>query len=111
MLKKICPVCGEIFHTTVNAQKYCSKECGDKSKSPKKTPTRTLICKCCGEKFLSKRRKAYCSEECRMYANGRGRSIYHKKEASKPSYTLAQIAAMANAEGMTYGRYVQKYSL
>ena len=46
-----------------------------------------------------------------MIANGRGVSPFTKKEKPKPRYSLAQVAAMANAEGLTYGSYVQKYNL
>jgi hypothetical protein len=46
-----------------------------------------------------------------MYANGRGAAVYIKKEKVKPRYTISQVAAMANAEGLTYGNYVRKYNL
>lgn len=111
MLKKICPHCGKIYHAKANAQKYCSSECAEKSKLPKKRPLRKCICKGCGNTFQSVRVKRYCSEDCRMYANGRGRAERKPETAEKPKYTLSQVAAMANNAGMTYGTYVQKYSL
>ena len=112
MLKKTCPVCGKIYYTDQNASKYCSKECMLKAKKPKDKPNRTSVCRGCGKTFVSKRRKWYCTEECRMYANGRGKAVcIPKKKKTKPKYSLAQIAAMANAEGITYGKYVTKYNL
>lgn len=111
MLKKVCPVCGKIYYTDANASKYCSNECFKKIRSKKKTPRRSCVCKGCGKTFASKRRKSYCSEKCRMYANGRGAAVYIKKEKVKPRYTISQVAAMANAEGLTYGNYVRKYNL
>lgn len=110
MSEKICPVCGKKF-TAANASRYCSDQCRTKNKKKKNKPMRTCICRNCGTTFTSVRRKRYCTEDCRMIANGRGVSPFTKKEKPKPRYSLAQVAAMANAEGLTYGSYVQKYNL
>ncbi len=111
MYKKICPVCQKEFCTSANAQKFCSQQCRDKIKPIKNPPNRKCICKGCGAVFFTKRRRAYCNEDCRMYANGRGKVFTKKEDKQSCKYTLSQIAALANEAGMTYGRYVQKYSI
>lgn len=112
MNKKICPICSKQFVPSSNAVKYCSAPCAKKARTMVSRPMRRCVCKGCGETFETKRVKTYCSERCRMYANGRGKlKIEGKEEKKKPLYTLSQVVALANAAGITYGKYVQMHNI
>ena len=110
MVEKTCQMCGKEFYAEANAKKYCSKRCADKARLPKKEPMRNCICAYCGHTFVTPRRKTYCSEECRLYANGRTKPIAKKKK-KKVTVSLEQVVALAREAGLTYGSYVQKYNL
>ena len=79
MIKKVCSQCGKKFVPNANSQKFCSAQCREKAVRPPKNIVRKCICKGCGNMFNTPRKKTYCSEECRMYANGRG-TMYTKTE-------------------------------
>lgn len=112
MNTKICPICSKSFVPSSNAVKYCSEECAKTVRKMIPIRARKCTCKGCGEVFETKRVKTYCSERCRMYANGRGKlKIEEKIKKKKPVYTLSQVAALANAAGVTYGKYVQMHNI
>ena len=109
--KKVCPCCGEEFETkksengnSRNAQKYCSPQCRKKYAS-RAYELKDCTCRWCGKDFKAPKRRKYCSDECRLYANGRG------KRKSKTNKTLIEVAQLAHKEGLTYGQYVAKYGL
>ena len=56
------------------------------------------------------RKKTYCSEDCRLYANAR-KSEKKEVYSLKPTMTLAQVARLATECGMTYGKYVEKFGI
>lgn len=56
--------------------------------------------------FESDRKKKYCSDDCRIRAYRK--SLARRK---KPKLTLAEVNALARAEGLNYGLYVAKYDL
>ena len=81
---------------------------------------RVRTCEMCGNKFVGRPNKKYCSEECRK----KGAAEYNRKrseERQKPkvenkkpksklrALTIEQINRRARAEGLTYGQYVAKY--
>jgi hypothetical protein len=66
------------------------------------------VCENCGKEFTTMRRKSYCSNECRFEANGQKRKKANQMKF-KPKYTLAQVNALARAEGLTYGQYMARY--
>jgi predicted nucleic acid-binding Zn ribbon protein len=107
--KKICPTCGKEFYTDTNAKKYCSKKC-QKKLVIKKEPMRKCTCAWCGAVFTTPRRRTYCTEECRLFANGKTRES-RKPKPKKPLFSLEQVARMAKEAGLTYGMYVQKNNL
>lgn len=110
--KKACEWCGKAFETIHNGQKYCSAECGKEMYKVRMYKTeRVLVCGWCEKEFVSMRKKTYCSNECRYEANGRKRKQTAKSKKTKPKFTLAQVNAMARAEGLSYGQYMAKYSL
>ncbi len=109
---KICPVCNREFATNQNAKKFCTEWCKKKSKRNEYAPQyKKCICGWCGITFQSQRRKIYCSNECRMFANGRY-SLAKPKSVEKKQYlSIEQTVALARLAGMTYGEYVQKHNV
>lgn len=106
---KVCPVCGKKFERQYNAQKHCSAKCRRKYYSQKSVKAKYNIkkyeCNWCGISFEAEQKRKYCTEECRKYANGRGR------RKSKNTASLEQIIKLANEAGLTYGQYVAKMGL
>lgn len=72
--------CGKWFHPERLAQKYCSKECGNKYKAkggkkgkhyPHTQRARVGVCPVCGKEYRARgdfkeRRQIYCSHDCYM---------------------------------------------
>lgn len=120
-----CLLCGKNIETTKrkNIRKFCSPACKTKYHSvkyilEKNKKRKNFECVVCGKK-LTGRNYRYCSNACRLEAK---RSTYNEEcrkpqaenttpEKEKPKYTLAQIEALARAEGLKYGEYVAKYGL
>ena len=107
--KKLCPTCGKEFYTDTNAKKYCSKKC-QKKLIVKRDTMRKCVCAWCNTIFTTPRRRTYCSQECRLYANGRTAEL-KKEKPKKPSLSIEQVAYLAREAGLTYGMYVQKNNL
>ncbi len=105
---KICPVCLKQFTTTKNATKFCSIECSKEFK--KLSKKKKCICAWCNKTFYTMRKKTYCTERCRLYANARISEPVIKKDA-KPKMSLQEVAKLARDCGMTYGKYVQQFGL
>ena len=106
----VCPVCGKEFVTDKNAKKYFSPKCRRKANSSgADSEAREFLCSWCGKSFVSLRRKKYCSNNCRMCANGKASKI--NKKISAPLLTLSQVAFLSRSAGLSYGQYVQKYQL
>lgn len=81
---------------------------------------RVRTCVMCGNIFVGRPNKKYCSAECR----NKGAAEYNRKrseERQKPkveskkrksklgSLSIEQINRRARAEGLTYGQYMAKY--
>ena len=105
---KICPVCLKLFSTEKNAVKFCSTQCSDEYK--KLSKRKKCVCAWCNKTFYTMRKRTYCTENCRMYANARISETVIKKPP-KPKVSLAEVARLANECGITYGKYVQQYGL
>lgn len=112
-----CEWCGEPFVAIRYNQKCCTRECAYELYKARVYKTeKTCICGYCEKEFKTMRKRTYCSSECRIAANGQkqrvaDRKLKAKRDKSKPKFTLAQVNAMARAEGLTYGQYMAKYSL
>ena len=108
---KNCEWCEKPYEPTGNAQKYCCTNCNRKAHNARMyNKDKVCICEVCEKEFTTLRRKSYCSNACRMVANGRG--LKEKKAAqkkTKPKMTLAQVNALARAEGLTYGQYMARH--
>lgn len=105
----VCPVCGREFTTDKNAMKYCSEFCRRKAaRSLENSGVREFKCMHCGKKFMSDRRRKYCSIGCRVSAN-RGKTP--SGDESTPSLTLSQVAFLSREAGLSYGKYVEKLRL
>ena len=105
-----CPWCGTEFVSVTNGRIYCSVQCRRKAIHERnKHNLRTGICCQCGETFLAKGVKKYCSKECRDVANGRKkkRNVLTKT----PSLTIEEVALLSRKAGMSYGEYVGKHGL
>lgn len=61
------------------------------------------VCAWCGVKFLSPRKKRYCSHDHQIRANGKLKTI--PRLTKKPSKTLAEANEEARALGLSYGQY------
>lgn len=106
---KKCEWCDKPFEPTGNAQKFCSKNCARKAFNARMyNKEKVIVCENCGKEFTTFRRKTYCSDECRLMSYGRVKK-QRKKEPPKPKLTLAQVNAMARAEGLSYGQYMTKF--
>ena len=117
----ICKQCGKEFEPrTRKSEKFCSEKCKNKwhNNTYHKRQRIHKQCLVCGEKLTGKNKK-YCSNACRIKAQTKAHKEEYKKpegetmkpEKEKPKYTLAQIEALARAEGLKYGEYVAKYGL
>jgi ribosomal protein L20 len=80
----------------------------------------TKICQFCGKKFKAKRiNSKYCSQQCLYrrscavrYPQGKMAKIMREAQrANQKSLSIAEIVALAQEEGMSYGKYVNKYAL
>ena len=65
-------------------------------------------CGWCAVKFLSERKKKYCSKDCRFRANGQLKTVPYTL-TKKPTRTLAEVNAEARALGLTYGQYFNRF--
>lgn len=79
-------------------------------------------CIWCGESFLTKyKQSVYCSEECKKLARNKQRQLCyfaHKNDVKekpvvkqKKKMTIEEVCKLAKAEGLSYGRYVEKYGV
>ncbi len=105
---KICPVCLKQFTASRNAAKFCSQKCKEQHKILCKK--KKCVCAWCNKAFYTMRKKTYCSEMCRLYANARI-SIPQIKKETTPKLSLSEVARLANSCGLTYGKYVQQQGL
>ncbi len=105
-----CLYCSKEFTTSANAAKYCSVKCRRKASMPPKIYKRHLTCAYCGESFDSERVKRYCSEDCRLRANGRC-APQKKKKKTAPKLSLEDAVRLSREAGMTYGKYIQANNL
>ena len=111
MITKKCEWCEKEFTTKHNAQKFCNANCNRKAQNAKQyNAIKVCVCACCEKEFTTLRRRTYCSDECRLFADGRGKKE-RKKQKAAPKLTLAEVNARARAEGLTYAQYVAKYGL
>ncbi len=101
-----CPYCRKKFKTVKNAQKYCSEKCQRAFNT--KGMQKAFTCSWCGVLFDAERRRKYCSELCRLKANGRRQTV--PKAPQKIVLSAAQINKLARECGLTYGQYVAKYN-
>lgn len=110
---KICPCCGGEFRPRREAQKFCSVECANKSRAKSFTPAFQYVaaqrtCVICGNTFLGSHNAKYCGPECNREGQRRRAAAYkarQKRQHTAP-LTLSEVAALANAAGMSYGHYV-----
>lgn len=104
----ICPVCGKKFVKEKNAQRFCSEKCRKayNRRKPENDTFKEYQCKWCGKIFKYDRKKDYCSDDCRLRANGR-----RKKSRKKAKVSLEEIAKRCREENLSYGQYVAKYGL
>lgn len=105
---KICPYCLKQFEATSNAVKFCSPTCKEQYKILSKK--KRCVCSWCNKTFFTMRKKTYCSEDCRLYANAR-KSEKTVEYHFKPRLSLAEVARLATECGMTYGKYVEKFGI
>ncbi len=108
--KKICEECVEIFVTKDHRKRFCSIECGRAhSWKIRKNNPRYFTCLVCGKTFMSFSARKYCSNDCKLIANGRKkrRNVLTKE----PSFAIEEVCLMARNEGLSYGQYVAKYNL
>ena len=83
----ICAVCGKQFTKTSSNHKYCSQSCAI---SVQRAQNREWL-----REFYRKQR------ELREF-----RELHAENRFGKPTETIEEVAAKANAAGMTYGKYV-----
>lgn len=102
---KVCKYCGKEFTTCNNNHVYCTPECREAYyKQP--LGRRTFECAFCGNSFEADARRKYCSAECRRNAEV---STKKRSKRKKPKLTLSQAAKLSREEGLTYGKYFEKY--
>lgn len=92
VITKKCVVCGKLFEMNRN-KKTCSSECADirrkyvnrindrkrREKARIAQESVKITCPVCGKKFVSKKGKKYCSDDCRRKAEKkRNRERYQK---------------------------------
>lgn len=99
--KSICVFCGKEF-VKKTPSVYCSPEC---KRSFLEDTILKATCKVCGKKFTpTPHLKKFCSETCRELA------LHHKIEIARnlvaKEKSLAEINALARANGLSYGKYV-----
>ena len=118
IITKICKCCGKPFETDKNSQGLCSQECRIESIKTKqkeyhmrKRLSQTQICDYCGKEFHNGRRRQYCSNECRLAANGRGDIKQYEIKKIKPKLSIGEVNKLAREEGLTYGEYCAKYKI
>lgn len=118
IITKICEYCGQPFETDKNAQRFCSRECSSDSRRTRdeeyyirRRMNRKLICGYCGKEFHNGRRRQYCSNECRLAANGRGDIKQYELKKIKPKLSICEVIKLAREEGLTYGEYCAKYRI
>ena len=107
--KLICPVCGKEFIRETNAQVYCSEKCRRiyNRRKPMNDNLKEYTCAYCGKTFKWDRKKTYCSDECRLQANGR-----RQRKPRKPKcLPMHEIEELARKENLSYGQVVAKYGL
>ena len=105
----ICAFCYKNFVPTSNSQKFCSFKCYKANKNNTQRPNDNQTCHYCGEYFKAPRKKKYCSEKCRLAANGRYSKTSKSTSKTKPKKseeTLTEAIANARKLGLTYGQYV-----
>lgn len=107
--KLICPICGQKFKTTNNAQKYCSAKCRRKANYEAVRQKQNIFkCAWCGKEFESDRSRKYCCSECRITAN---KPSAKRRTGHEPQYKLSRVVFLSRSMGMSYGQYVSKYQL
>jgi len=67
---KVCQVCGKEFVAIKGSEKFCSQNCKQKHRNERSRAkyihiTYVNTCQECGTEFVARRRKQYCSDECR----------------------------------------------
>lgn len=102
---RICPVCGKEF-VRHHKQKYCSEKCRNEYWRRPKTRT----CQYCLKPYAGSG-SSYCSTECRLKANGQMPDDAIDIQRFAPTLSLAEVIALAKAEGLTYGQYIMKHKL
>ena len=102
-----CINCGKTFTTYRNAQKYCSIDCRKQySAKSSKGDIKELTCAHCGETFVTLQKRKYCTKYCRRQSYNMA-----KKKPTPVALSAEAISKLANAEGLSYGKYVAKYNL
>lgn len=74
---------------------------------------KTFICEFCETAFVSKRKRKYCSSDCRLLANGKQPLYCYERELlnerapkAPPTESLAEANAKARELGLSYGEYI-----
>lgn len=106
-MTRICKRCGKEFSTEKNAQKFCSPKCAKTNLYFSKKQTE-FKCAYCGKTFTSENKKKYCSENCRLIANGR-RNPQQKKRKQKNFMSIEEVARASREMNMSAGEYMVKY--
>ncbi len=107
MITRICKSCGKSFTTNANARMYCNSQCA-KAEKKKQPILWTYTCCWCGQKFKAERKRKYCTEDCRLTANGRKKTGLMLE---RPDLSLTDVARLAKEEGLSYGKYCLKHDL
>ena len=70
-------------------------------------------CLCCGKQdertLVGYTRCSACAEKCRQRAKNRIRSRKRRRKVKAPNLSIYEIARLATAEGLSYGKYVTKH--
>ena len=70
-------------------------------------------CTDCGEQdertLAGYTRCSACAEKCRQRAKSRIRSRKRRRKVKAPNLSIYEIARLATAEGISYGKYVTKH--
>ena len=105
MVTKTCKRCGKEFTTNSNARKFCSEHCS-KAYYFFGTKQTEFKCEYCGKGYTAERKRKYCSQQCRKYANGR---LKRKKAGAKNFMSIEEVAKASREMGMSAGEYMAKF--
>lgn len=108
MMTKSCKCCGEYFTTAKNAQAYCLRCSKEKRRKSTKVTIKAIdgVCAWCGAKFISDRKRKYCSRDCQVRAK---RAKPKPRKKSTNFMSIEEVAKASKEMGISAGEYMTKY--